>query len=121
MPTFDPLWTIVFPHRNRLLYQRAQMKSHPGFAEFTVEERGAVLGSGASGRNNLKFLLQILDVNIEILGRVWRATMKRAGESDKVVALKTSHTCKKVANLPLRHEACALLALQGESSESCYL
>ncbi|EIM79486.1 kinase-like protein [Stereum hirsutum FP-91666 SS1] len=62
-----------------------------------MKERGAVLGSGASGR-------------------VWRATMKRAGESDKVVALKTSHTCKKVANPPLRHEACALLALQGHSS-----
>lgn len=82
--------------------------------------RTTLLGKAVPVRTPLTALLQTLDVDFAIPGLVWRATMKRAGKGDKLVALKVSHTCNKVANPPLRHEACALLALQGESLEPFY-
>lgn len=42
-------------------------------------------------------------------------------EKGRLVAVKVAYTCKHVANPPLHHEACALLALQGESFEPFYL
>lgn len=97
------------------------MDSDPGKVELTVHDDN-IIGSGGSGKNIPDTQLHTLGVNIASVGYVWKASMDGPGaERGRQVALKVAYTSKWVANPPLRHEACALLALQGESSEPFYL
>lgn len=45
----------------------------------------------------------------------------KANGVENPVAVKVAYMSKMVANPPLRHEACALLALQGELFELFFL